>query len=122
MNPSMAVDQVGVHALEFKSVTDYTTFRAEYSWDGDDLVLHFFRTPEKEGDHNFWLQVFPTALDVAARQYFEAVAPRLRAAFTEEMDSWWMKAKDYGHIIAKDEYVTRFLEKLDQMLDTMSST
>lgn len=128
-----ALDDVacGVQPLQFKKVEDYTTFLAEYAWDGDDLVFHFFRTPEMQGQAGppaglsgtqYWRLVFPEVLDPVAREVFQAGPPRLRAAYTEEMDSWWLRASNYGHLIDKDAFVSRFLAKLDQTLDTTSST
>jgi hypothetical protein len=111
----------GIVPLQFVQVTDYTTFRAEYALDGDDFVLHFFKTPEHAKDVNYWLKGFPVALDAVAREHFQANQPRLVAAYTEEMESWWMRAHNYANVIDKDGYIRRFLDKLDQTLDTLTS-
>jgi hypothetical protein len=116
---SMNSSACGVAPLQFTKVEDYTSFTAEYAWDDGDLVFHFFRAPDH--DAAYWLQKFPSALDPVARQAFKAGPPRLRAAYTDEMDSWWLRAKGYTHLVDKDAFVARFLQKLDQTLDTMSS-
>lgn len=118
---SMNQRAAGVAPMQFIPVTEYNTFRAEYGMEGDDFVLHFFKTPEHEKDVNYWLKAFPVALDTTARTYFQATQPRLVAAYTEEMESWWLRANRYGNIVNKDAYILRFLEKLDQTLETMIS-
>jgi hypothetical protein len=110
----------GVRPLQFTKVESYTTFTAEYAWDGGDVVFHFYRAPEHSA--SYWLEKFPTALDPIARDLFQAGPPRLRAAYTDEMDSWWMRANGFSHLVDKDAFISRFLQRLDQTLDTMSST
>ena len=112
----------GVQPLQFKKIETYTTFTAEYAFDHDDIVMHFFLPKEREGDMTYWLQVFPMVLDPVARKYFQAEKPRLRASYTEEVESWWMRADGYKDLIDRAAYVERFFEKLDQALDTKSST
>lgn len=112
----------GVAPLAFTEINDFTTFKAEYAFDGGDIILHFFPSPEREGDTHYWLQLFPAVLDPVAREVFDATAPRLTAAYTEEMDSWWLRARNYWHILDKEVLTLRFLEKLDQTLDTTIST
>ena len=119
-----ALDQVacGIETLQFTKLEDYTTFTVEYAWDGDDLVFHFFRPPEREKEQNYWLKIFPKVMDPVARNFFGAESPRLRAAFTAELDSWWLRANGYGNIIDKKAFAELFLSKLDQSLDTKNST
>ena len=111
----------GVQPMCFTKVNEYTSFHAEYSFDGDDLVFHFFISPEHKGDRRYWLETFPLVLDPTARKYFKAEMPRLRAAYTEEMDSWWLRADGYDQILDKHNYCKRFLAKLDQDIDTVIS-
>lgn len=111
----------GVVPLQFVQVNDYTTFRAEYALDGADFVVHFYQTPEHEKDIPYWLKSFPAVLDAVAREHFQANQPRLVAAYTEEMGSWWLRAHDYANILDKDGYIRKFLDKLDQTLDTLTS-
>jgi hypothetical protein len=111
----------GVIPLRFIQVGDYTTFLAEYTMDGDDYVVHFFPTEEHK-DVAYWRNTFPSALDAVAQDHFQAKPPKLRAAFTEEMNSWWLRADDYGHVVDKDKFIHRFLDRLDQALDKAIST
>lgn len=112
----------GVIPLQFTQVDDYTTFRAEYAFDGPDIVFHFYLPEARKNDVNYWLSVFPSALDPVARTTFNATAPRLRAAYTEEMRSWWLRASRYEHIPDRIGLTRRFLERLDQTLSTISTT
>ena len=118
---SMSQKAAGVSPLQFVQVTDYTTFRAEYAMEGDDFVLHFFKTPEHEQDVAYWLKKFPVVLDTVAREHFQATQPRLVAAYTDEMESWWLRANNYRNLIDKDGYIKRFLDKLDHVLETLIS-
>jgi hypothetical protein len=111
----------GVTPLRFIQVGDYTTFLAEYTMDGDDYVVHFFPTEEHK-DVAYWRNAFPSVLDEVAQAHFQAKPPKLRAAFTEEMNSWWLRADDYGHVVDKDKFIHRFLDRLDQALDRAIST
>lgn len=108
----------GVSPLNFTTVSDYTTFLAEFAFDGGDIILHFYRSPEMVSNSTYWLQLFPHFLSSVAQEVFDAADPRLVAAYTEEMDSWWFRARGYQHILDKQGFVLRFLEKLDQVLDT----
>jgi len=119
---SMDSAACGLVPLQFVKKEDYNTFTAEYAWDGDDLVFHFFRSPERAKEQSYWLTLFPKVLDPVARDFFSAESPRLRAAFTEELDSWWLRANNYGNIIDKTAFAELFLSKMDQALDTKSST
>jgi hypothetical protein len=104
---------------KFTKVTDYTTLTAEYSKIDDNLVVHFF-LPDDAGAQGFpadyWISVFPTALDAVARSHFSADRPRLVAKYTEEMNSWWFKAYGYGHLLDPDGFMSKFFEKLDEAL------
>jgi hypothetical protein len=111
--------QYAVEPLVYTQVKDYNTFLAEYAFEGGDIILHFYRTPEYKDNTAYWLNIFPMALDPVARIVFNATAPRLRAAYTEEMDSWWLRANDYEYIIDRKALVLHFLETLDHTLDTL---
>jgi len=108
-----------VRTLDYTKVESYTTFWAEYAFEEGDIILHFYKTPEYQDNVAYWLNVFPAALDPVARTVFNATAPRLRAAYTEEMDSWWLRADSYDHIIDKRGLVLRFLDTLDKTLETL---
>jgi hypothetical protein len=105
--------------IQFQKVSNYTTFTAEYSWVGQDLVMHFFLPPEKTlpADAKYWTEYFPRCLDAEARRFFNADHPRLIAKYTAEMASWWFRARGYAHILDPDAFAVRFLHELDRALD-----
>lgn len=115
----------GIEPIRFVQVGAYTTFSAEYAMEEGDFILHFFLPPELKSPL-YWASLFPQVLDTVARAHFQAGPPRLRAAYTEEVNSWWLRANGYDTVLNKDEYIIRFLDKLDealdQMLDTLTST
>jgi hypothetical protein len=103
---------------QFIAVNDYTTFRAEYTLQDENVVVHFFLPPEfKEQVGEYWTIRFPRALDATARAYFSADKPRLQAKYTEEMKSWWFRALSYGHIIDLKGFVMGFFDELDRALE-----
>jgi len=121
-----AIKDISKSVPRFKKVDGYTTFKAEYAMvhaaSSDDLVIHFFETPEHpftdDPNHTwYWLTYFPNCLDEVGRSYFQATRPRLVAKFTEELKSWFFRARGYDHILDIDEYVGRFFEKLDKALE-----
>ena len=109
--------------INFTKVKDYTTFVAEYAMVGEDLVFHFFLTPEMDREPKdgpvaaYWMVKFPKVLDTSAKKYFEAKSPRLVAKYTPEMQSWWMKAQGYSDRIDPDAFAKKFLEQLDGDLE-----
>jgi len=111
---------------QFKKVDGFTTFRAEYALvhaaSSDDLVIHFFETPEHpftdDPNHKwYWLVYFPNCLEEVGQSYFHATRPRLTAKYTEEMKSWFFRARGYSHLPEFDTFVMRFFEKLDKVLE-----
>ena len=102
---------------------DYNFFRVEHRMETDrkgqqNLVVHFFHPRSVKPDEahplrNWWLVTFPKTLDVVARSYFEAEAPRLQAKYTTEVASWWFKAQGYGHLLDPDAFLQAFFEQLD---------
>jgi len=111
----------GVAALQFTKVKDYTTFDAEHASDGSDLIFHFFRTEENSSD-NYWKEIFPNALSEVAQAVFQAGYPRLRATYTREVDSWWLRADGFADEGLPEERILHFYKKLDQALDTMNKS
>lgn len=103
-------------ALEF-TPSEFTTFRAEWAWKGDDLVLHFFK-PEAKLDGNYWMTTFPNCLSEVAEDFFNASYPRLKAAYApeKELESWWMQASNFTPIDQR-QFVESFLDKLDTRLE-----
>jgi hypothetical protein len=98
---------------KFKKV-ELRGFNSEYTQKDEDIVIHFY--PPKGKDSDYWLKIFPASLDAIAQKYFEATYPRLQAKYTEEFNSWWFRARGYGHVLAVDEYVLKFLQMLSSAL------
>ena len=104
---------------DFKKVDTFTTFTAEYTLIGEDVVVHFFATKEFPlEDGAYWQDRFPKLLNVVGRSHFSAGYPRLAAKFTPEMGSWWFRAQGYSHILDLDRFMLKFFSKLDGDLDT----
>lgn len=110
-------DAVSDSVPKFKKVNVYTTFEAEYALTEGNIVIHFFHPAGVAWSKQYWLDVFPAALSEVAPEHFQATMPRLVASYTEEMKSWWLRAKNYEHILDIDSYVLNFLEALDAKLD-----
>lgn len=112
-------------AMQFTGVNDYTTFRAEYGVkDEDNLVFHFFATEEINQLPNpwkYWKETFPEVLQKVAVPFFKSGPPALRAAYTEELASWWMQADGAaGKVLDAHHFARRFLQELDKELDDAS--
>ncbi len=115
--------------IKFEKVTGFTTFLAEYAIQEGSYIVHFFPPKEQyinKGNGHFqvadefllkWKRVFPQVLSPAAEDYFGASQPRLQAAYTAEMTSWWFKAAGFADCLAPDEFILAFFEKLDAALD-----
>ncbi len=106
--------------LNFLTVKDFTTFEAQYAITDGDLVFHFYVTDEvnKLADPRlYWLTVFAECLEQTAVDYFKAGAARLKAAYTEEKASWWLRALGFGLVLDPHKSVYGFLEALDRSCD-----
>lgn len=119
-------------------MSDYTTFFCEFTFKDADIHFHFFKTPEVATfPPTYWKLNFATTLDTVARRYFEAEYPRLQASLIEgvlrhgtELDptldqseeSWWLIAQQFADVPDPVELVNRFLEKLDQALESAIRT
>lgn len=120
----LAFDGLSDAVPKFTKVSLYTTFTAEYALIGEDLVFHFFPSPERNKVEftQYWIHNFPKCLDESARQHFDADYPRLVAKYTDELKSWWFKAHGYDHVIDVDAFVARFLKRLDEAIDRFEAT
>ena len=113
----------GVQAINFARIEEFTTFVAEYTIKDDDLVFHFFLTPELDREPKdgpvavYWMRTFPLTLDRAAQTFFRATAPRLQAKYTAELQSWWLRAQGFGTNLDPDKLAQEFLRELDKALD-----
>lgn len=110
----------GVEPLKFTKVEEYTTFTAEYAFVGDDIVFHFFLPDDVshlQGAQDYWQSRFPAALDKCAQEHWEVTYPRLQAAFTEEVNSWWLRCFGFANVGNPESRVRKFLSKLDKQID-----
>lgn len=118
--------------IKFTPVKDFTTFLAEYSVVDGSYVVHFFPPRERyvsngQGKMQVhgeflvkWQRTFPGVLSPTAERYFGASQPRLQAAYTAEMFSWWLKCAGFAERFDPDTYIMKFFEELDQALDAIS--
>lgn len=115
---TITTDSIAEAVPKFKAMNEFTTFNSEYAISpGGDITIHFFLPPEFRTVNVYWTNRFPTALDRVARAYFAADAPRLRAKYTEELNSWWFHAQGYGHIIDLEKFLQGFFTQLDASLE-----
>lgn len=100
---------------KFTLVGNLSHFKAEYATDGEDITVHYFLpdTCPPNAVKQYWRNVFPETLSKVAMEYFKAEPPRLVASFTPELNSWWMRARGYGHILDIDTYMQSFFIKLN---------
>ena len=106
--------------MVFTAVEGYTTFKAELAIAEGDIIFHFYVTDEIQKLPNpkkYWLELFPKALSESAEQYFNVTFPRLKAAYTEEKASWWMRAFGFGRLLDPHKFAYRFFDVLDEALD-----
>jgi hypothetical protein len=100
----------------------HTTFKAEFAMVDGAIVYHFFLTPEMSTRARYWEELFPNALSRVAERYFNATYPRLKAAYTEEVKSWWMRAEGFGLVLDPHKFSYRFFELLDTELEEVLKT
>jgi hypothetical protein len=118
--------------LEFEPCEEYTTFRAEHSLRGDDIVVHFFRTEEHPSEA-YWKETFAAALDETAQAHYGAF-PRVRAHLSRipseageaacerreapwVVDSWWLEARGFAGVGQPKKKLAAFYEALDKALE-----
>ena len=100
------------------------SFRAEYGLVGENIIIHFFLPSHAKTDTEdarkewmkYWMERFPSKLDITARTYFEAESPRLVVKYTEEEASWFFRGQGYAHMLDLGAYVQKFLALLDEAL------
>jgi hypothetical protein len=114
-----------VQTLHFHKVDGYTTFSAEFAFEDNDIVFHFFQTAEsRQGGERYWKEAFPAELEKVAMGFFAAGPPRLQATYVEdfELDSWWLRAFGFADVLDPDARARRFLALLDGALDAVIRT
>ena len=120
--------------LQFTKVEDLTTFSAEVTVTDGEAVYHFYATKEvndlprwvtPDGPvqlsltaNNYWIGLFPTEMEKAAKAYFDADERRLRAAYTAEKASWWLRAKGAGQRLDPQRFALGFCDALDKALES----
>ncbi len=119
-DPDISLGRIIDGVPQFIQVGHHPTFRAEYFvQDGTDIIIHFFKPLELQLG-TYWTSMFPRALDSLAQAYFQATRPRLQAKYTEAVDergdSWWFKARGYGHIFDLKTFIHAFFDSLDAAL------
>jgi hypothetical protein len=119
------VAELPVLPIKFIPVRDLTTFDAEVAVVEGDLVYHFYVTQEVNDGPNpqrYWHDIFPAVLEKTAQEYFKASFPRLRAAYTEEKASWWMRCAGFGMLLEPQKMALAFCDVLDQALEREMQT
>jgi hypothetical protein len=122
---STRLDTVTNSIPDFTKV-EYSTYKAEHSFTGNDIVIHFYLPTKQKVTEAYWKLHFAAALNDVGQEHFQATAPRLVAKYTDELNSWWFKAQGYDHIIDLPKYLSRFFEALEErmapVLQTQSRT
>lgn len=119
--------------LQFTKVEDLTTFAAEVAVTDGDAVYHFYATKEVNAlplwtigngvrdlemtAQYYWTKFFPSIMEQAAKEYFDADERRLRAAYTAEAASWWLRAKGAGQRLDPQRFALGFCDALDKALE-----
>ena len=115
--------------LQFIKVEDLTTFAAEVAISDGDAIYHFYVTKEVNElprwkdrtvsvqPRRYWAELFPELLEKTARQYFDCDEKRLKAAYTAEKASWWLRAKGAGHKLNPQGFALGFCDALDAALE-----
>ena len=119
------VAELPVIGITFMKVQDLTTFAAEVAVTEGDFVYHFYVTDEVNrgpNPHKYWLELFPEVLEKTAKEYFKADFPRLKAAYTEEKASWWLRAFGFGLVLEPHKMALSFCDALDAALDSATSS
>ena len=119
-------DAVAAAVPKFTDV-EFPAFRGRYAFIEGNIVIHFF-LPSGVGDlrkadattqrrwEAYWLETFPARLDAVAKVHFQADKRRLAAKYTEELASWWFRARGYGDSLNPKGLTESFLKKLDEAL------
>jgi hypothetical protein len=120
----------GLPVLEFTKIEQFTTFRAEFAFDGDDIVFHFFLPPELVPHTNtrevrkYWLETFPKVFEPVVIDVFKVQPPRIQAKYISDMDldSWWFRAFGFASTLSPDALCAKLCETLDQALEATKNT
>lgn len=105
--------------MPFTKVEEYTTFSAEYSDDTDsgDLTIHLYRPEDAPYSDAYFSGKFADVLSVVAIKVFGMQYPQLAAAWTPEVESWWLRARGVGLTGNSEMLCRHFFATLDVALD-----
>lgn len=104
---------LSVPTLHFTKDLTPATFVAEYTFDGNDIVYHFY-PPQGGMVTDYWKNLFAKSLERVAVSHFDAGPSRLRAAYTDELASWWLRASGFAVVGDPDLMSKKLFEKLDE--------
>lgn len=124
MKEVIAEGDLPVLPINFIPIDDYTTYRAEFAIVEGDIVYHFFVTEEVQklpDPQKYWFESFPNALQEVADKHFKVTFPRLKAAYTPEQASWWMRAFGFGKLLDPHRFSYKFFDALDAALDAATN-
>jgi hypothetical protein len=108
-----------VTAPQFKWDNRYTTFEAEYhicEYTGD-VTIHFFPSSEDNLYMKVWVHEFGPMLETCVLREWHPDPSRFRAAWTEELSSWWLRAYGFGRGLGVEALRERFFDALDAAMD-----
>ncbi len=83
---------------------------------GADAVIHFYAKSECAFPVGF-----ANVLDATAQDYFKATFPRIKAAYTPEMQSWWMQLNSFP-VLDLQTYIDEFYKRLDAEFKAVPET
>jgi hypothetical protein len=114
---SVAFDNLSGAVPAFTKVDKCAAFKAEYTTQNEDVVLHFFPPDRPDGPEleKYWKVTFPQVLDAVAKAFFKAGPDRLYAEYVPELASWYLKAKGFK-TLDTDTFIGGFLQNLDDAL------
>lgn len=111
----------GVAVVYFTEHGAATAFKAEYTILDNDIVFHFF-PPEQLAawlpvqQVSYWKEWFPHHLEQIACDHFGTTDPsRLKAAYAEELVSWWLRAYKCN-VLNPELFAIQFLHKLHEAM------
>jgi len=115
----------GLQGLQFISVDSYTTFLAEYAFEDNDIIFHFFLpmdlAPQARAPATirYWTELFPQVLEPVVFDVFKAQPPRVQAAYVNDCDlnSWWLRAYGFGALLEREALCSTLFDALDVALD-----
>lgn len=99
-------------------MVEYDSFKVETCIDenGEDATIHFY--PKDDSDFH---PLFAQTLDIEARTYFNATFPQIKAAYTRELNSWWLSLTAFP-VLDIAAYINAFYTRLQAALRSIPET